>query len=109
MTTISDVTALTAAVLSLAPEVAVMVERVDSELNVNEVFFNARGLGWDVRIVAIGPAIAASRVARMLVTSAWRFSIERSVSGAAVGAEMTLVKMLARARIRVNFMFAKVL
>jgi hypothetical protein len=38
MTTISDVTALTAAVLSLAPEVAVMVERVDSELNVNEVF-----------------------------------------------------------------------
>jgi hypothetical protein len=45
----------------------------------------------------------------MLVASTWRFSIERSVSGAVVGAEMTLVKTLARARIRVNFMFAKVL
>jgi hypothetical protein len=59
--------------------------------------------------MAIGPAIAALRVVMMLVTSTSRFSIERSVSGAAVGAEMTLVKTLARARIRLNFMFAKVL
>jgi hypothetical protein len=66
-------------------------------------------LGWDVRILAIGPAIAALSVVMMLVASAWRFSIERSVLGALVGAEMTLVKTLASARIRVSFMFAKVL
>ena len=45
----------------------------------------------------------------MPVASVPRFLIERSVSGAVVGAEITLVKTLASARIRVNFMFAKVL
>jgi hypothetical protein len=38
MTAISDVTALAAALLSLVLEEALMVERADSELNVNEVF-----------------------------------------------------------------------
>lgn len=40
----------------------------------------------------------------MLVGSVSRFSTDRSVSGAGVGNEMTLVKTLARARMRVNFM-----
>lgn len=48
--------------------------------------------------------MAALSVLMMLVASVWRLSIERSVSGAGAGAEMTLVKTLARARIRVNFM-----
>lgn len=68
-------------------------------------------------MLAIWGAIAAVSVVMMVVTSlvtslvasACRFSTERSASGAVIGAEMTPVKTLASARIRVNFMFAKVL
>jgi hypothetical protein len=60
-------------------------------------------------MLAIWGAIAAVSVVMMLLTSVCRFSTERSASGAVIGAEMTPVKTLASARIRVNFMFAKVL
>lgn len=55
-------------------------------------------------MLATGPAMAPLSVLMMPVGSVWRFSMDRSVSGAGVGNEMTLVKTLARARIRVNFM-----
>ena len=48
--------------------------------------------------------MAEFSVVMMLVASVWRFSMDKSVSGAAAGAEMTLVKALASTRIRVNFM-----
>jgi hypothetical protein len=60
-------------------------------------------------MLAIGPSIAVVSVVMMAVTLVCRFSTERSASGAVIGAEMTPVKTLASARIRVNFMFAKVL
>jgi hypothetical protein len=39
----SDVTALAAVLLSLALEEVLMVERVDSELDINEVFYMQEG------------------------------------------------------------------
>lgn len=56
-----------------------------------------------------GPAMAELSVLTMLVASVWRFSIVRSVSGTRVGAEMTLVRTPARARIRVNFILMALL
>jgi hypothetical protein len=55
-------------------------------------------------MLATGPAMAPLSVSMMPVGSVWRFAMDRSASGAGVGNEMTLVKTLARARIRVNFM-----
>ena len=59
---------------------------------------------YDVRMLATGPAMAALSEVMTPVASFWRFSTDRSVSGAATGAEMTVVKTLARARMRPNFM-----
>jgi energy-converting hydrogenase Eha subunit C len=97
----SEVTALAAALLSLALEEALMVERVDSGFEVS--IRSVSGMFY-LRMLATGAAMAALSVVIMLVASVWRFSMERSVSGVGVGAEMTPVKTLASARMRVNFM-----